>query len=156
VREDPAKNKKNSPAAQYSDFSGENLPKDRVDPVVDLPGLLQFSQKNQTIDVMLIPQFSIRWLLGLTALCAGVFSIFRAAMHGSPWATGVSAAIFSAVVLMLAYAVTFAGVWFFSLLPIGRQRAAPGQSPFSPGTPAAADDANAADNDAPAAPIIVD
>ncbi|KKK87498.1 hypothetical protein LCGC14_2752650, partial [marine sediment metagenome] len=32
---------------------------------------------------MLIPQFSIRWLLVVTAVCAGIFSIFGLAVGGS-------------------------------------------------------------------------
>ena len=41
---------------------------------------------------VLIPQFSIRWLLLVTAVCAGVFSIFGLAVRGSHWAAGVSIA----------------------------------------------------------------
>ena len=102
---------------------------------------------------MLIPQFSIRWLLALTAVCAVIFSILGLAVGGSPWAAGVSIAIGSAVVLLLVHAVTFAIVWLFSLLSFRsrRQTAGPGQSPFStpPTTPAG-------DKDVPAAPILLE
>ena len=123
-----------------------------------LAGPLQFSQKTKTIDCMLIPQFSIRWLLVLTAVCAGIFSIFRAASLGSTWATGVSIAIVSAVILLLVYAATFALVWLFSLVSLRpRMRGPePGQSPFSPGTSAVSADNDAANKDIPAAPILLE
>jgi len=102
---------------------------------------------------MLIPQFSIRWLLALTAVCAVIFSIFGMAMGGSPWAAGVSIAIGSAVVLLLVHAVTFAIVWLFSLIPFRsrRQTTGRGQSPFSqdPTTPPS-------DKDVPATPILLE
>ncbi|MEE8452286.1 MAG: hypothetical protein V3R99_10240 [Thermoguttaceae bacterium] len=106
---------------------------------------------------MLIPQFSIRWLLALTVVCAGVFSILQAALGGSHWATGVSIAIGSAVVLLLAYAATFALVWLISLVSVRprRRRPEPGQSPFSQGTPAMAADRDI-DKDIPATPILLE
>jgi len=102
---------------------------------------------------MLIPQFSIRWLLALTVVCAGVFSIFRAALLGSHWATGVSIAIGSTVVVLLVYAATFAMVWLFSLVSVRPRRRRPesGQSPFSQGTPVVADD-----KDVPVAAILLE
>ena len=102
---------------------------------------------------MLIPQFSIRWLLALTVVCAGVFSIFRAAHLGSSWATGVSIAIGSAIVLLSVYAATFAMVWLFSLVSARprRRKPEPGQSPFLQGTPAMADD-----KDVPVAAILLE
>ena len=107
---------------------------------------------------MLIPQFSIRWLLAVTAVCAGIFSIFGLALRGSSWAAGVSIGIVSAVVLLLVYALTFAVVGLFSLLSFGSRRQTAGRagtyqgdSPFSlPGV------APASDKDVPAAPILLE
>jgi len=106
---------------------------------------------------MLIPQFTIRWLLVLTLICAGVFSIFRAAVLGSPWATGVSIGIVSAGILLLVYAATFAGVWLVSLVSGGRRRrgSKSGQSPFSQGT-AMVGGNNDTDKDTPAAAILLE
>ena len=38
---------------------------------------------------VLIPQFSIRTLLIVTAICAAFFSVVGLAVRGSPWAMGV-------------------------------------------------------------------
>lgn len=83
---------------------------------------------------MLIPQFSIRWLLGLTVVCAVIFSIVGLAVRGSRWAMGVSIGIGSLVLLMAVYAGMFFLVWVFSML---KRRRGAGRSPFSQGPPPA-------------------
>jgi hypothetical protein len=81
---------------------------------------------------MLIPQFSIRWLLGVTALAAVVFSIVAAGLRGHLWAVGVSVGIFAAIAALVVYALLFAAVWAVSLLPIAsRERGVPRGSPFA-------------------------
>ena len=65
---------------------------------------------------MLIPQFSLRWLFGLTAVMAVVFLIFSWARQGSVWAMGISAIILTLAVFMLVCAAQFAVVWLFSLV----------------------------------------
>jgi len=107
---------------------------------------------------MLIPQFSIRWLLILTAACAGVFSIFGWAMRGSQWATGVSLAMVALVAVLLVHAAVFGVVWVFSVVTF-RSRVRPvrtGRSPFAqvataPSSPTQAKPAD--DQDAPATPV---
>jgi hypothetical protein len=81
---------------------------------------------------MLVPQFSIRWLFALTAVCAVIFSVFGLAVRGSPWAVGVSVGIVSLVILATTYAAVFGLVWTFSVVPgwLGRRRSAAGRSPF--------------------------
>jgi len=81
---------------------------------------------------MLIPQFSLRWLLGLTAVCAVVFSIVGLAVQGSRWAAAVSIGIGSLVVLVMVYGLVFALVWVFSVATssLGRRRAGSAGSPF--------------------------
>jgi hypothetical protein len=82
---------------------------------------------------MLIPQFSIRWLLGVTAVCAVIFSIFASALQGAGWALGISAAVLALVTAMLVYAAMFALLWLFSLLvPSLRRPRRGGRSPFTP------------------------
>ena len=102
---------------------------------------------------MLIPQFSIRWLLGVTAVVAVVFSIVGMATRGSHWAAGVSIAVGSLVVLMLVHVLSFGLVWVFSVLTVllGR-KAGTARSPFRRVPPAGA--APARDKDAPAAPQV--
>jgi len=90
---------------------------------------------------LLIPQFSIRWLLGVTTAAAGVFSIVAMGVQGRAWAVGVSVAFLSIVVLALVYVAAFAMVWLFSVVTSsfgGRRDEAVG-SPFAlpPSKPAA-------------------
>lgn len=73
---------------------------------------------------MLIPQFTLRWLLGMTAVLAVVSLVMSWAMRGSPWAVGVSAALVGLVLVGLVYAAMFAAVWLFSLLDVIRPRRA--------------------------------
>lgn len=81
---------------------------------------------------MLVPQFTLRWLLGLTAVLAGVFSIVGLAVRGRGWAQGVSAGFVALVAGMMVYAVLFAVVWLAGEL-LARFRQPPlGGSPFRP------------------------
>jgi len=117
---------------------------------------------------MLLPQFSIRLLLAVTAVCAVVFSILGLAVRGSAWATAVSVGIGSLVILVLVSGLLFAVVWVFSVATssLSRRRARSGGSPFrsesggSPfGLPAAGSDGSPtseARDEVPAAPILVD
>jgi hypothetical protein len=103
---------------------------------------------------MVIPQYSIRWLLGVTAVCAVVFAFFGAAVRGHLWAVGVSVAVGSLAAAMFAYAGLFTLVWLFSLaLSLVRGGARPGRSPFRT-SPFAVTPPG--DLDTPAAPIILD
>jgi predicted outer membrane lipoprotein len=114
---------------------------------------------------MLIPQFSIRWLLGVTTACAVVFSIVALGVRGSAWATAVSVGIGSMVILGLVYALAFGVVWAFSVatVPLSRARVRSGGSPFrspSGGSPFAlqsgAEGESETRQEVPAAPILVD
>lgn len=82
---------------------------------------------------MLIPQFSIRWLLTLTTVCAVIFSIVGLAVRGHAWAAGVSIGIGALVVLTLVYGSLFALVWMFSVVtaPLSGQRGRSETSPFT-------------------------
>ena len=63
---------------------------------------------------MLIPRFSIRWLLGLTTLCAGLSLVLSYAVRGDAWALGVFAGLGSLLVLAVLYAAAFAAAWMTS------------------------------------------
>jgi hypothetical protein len=65
---------------------------------------------------MLIPQFSIRWLLLVTIGCAAVFSIVGLGVRGEPWAMAVSLTFGALVLTMLLYATMFSLIWVFGLV----------------------------------------
>lgn len=88
---------------------------------------------------MLIPQYTIRWLLGLMTVCAGIFSILALGVRGVVWAAAVSIALGSLIVLMLLYALLFAVLW--AVAAAVPRLAAPraGRSPFRPKPPPGGD-----------------
>lgn len=63
---------------------------------------------------MLIPRFSIRWLLGLTTFSAGVSLVLSYAVKGQPWAVGVVAGLWVLVVTFLFFASAFLVAWFIT------------------------------------------
>jgi hypothetical protein len=64
----------------------------------------------------LIPQYSIRWMLAVTAVCAVVFSVMGLAVRGHHWALGVSIAVRAVGGMMVVNAAIFGLVWIFSLV----------------------------------------
>ncbi|NQU24618.1 MAG: hypothetical protein HQ567_25325 [Candidatus Nealsonbacteria bacterium] len=82
---------------------------------------------------MLIPQFTIRWLLVLTAVCGVAFSLFGLAVQGKPWAIGVSVGIGVVAIALLVQAGAFAVVWAFSSItaPLRVRQGRVGRSPFA-------------------------
>lgn len=56
---------------------------------------------------MIIPQFSLRWLLGLTALCGGFSLVLAYAIRGQTWAIGMTAALGAVFLLFLLYEAAF-------------------------------------------------
>ena len=82
---------------------------------------------------MLIPRYSIRWVLGGT-LVAGVFLVVvRLASQGSGWAFGVTTAFVALAVFLAVYAWLFFLIWLIAALfrSIRRGRAPEGRSPFA-------------------------
>ncbi|MDX1948041.1 MAG: hypothetical protein SFU86_21760 [Pirellulaceae bacterium] len=63
---------------------------------------------------MVIPRFSIRWLLGLTAVCAAISLVLSYAARGEPWGIGAAIGLASLVLLFLLHAGTFAVAWLLS------------------------------------------
>jgi hypothetical protein len=94
---------------------------------------LESHSAHATIERMLIPQFSLRWIMALTAACAVFSLILAAAVHGSPWAIALSVGVASIVVTVAVHGATFFGVWLFSLLLPGRRyaKAVLAESPFA-------------------------
>ena len=84
---------------------------------------------------MLIPRFTIRWLLLLTTLSGVFFLTVSLAVQGKTWAIALSLAVGSVVVAFLLYAAFF-GFAFILASMLGGFRQVPGTgSPFATGAP---------------------
>jgi hypothetical protein len=82
---------------------------------------------------MLIPRFSIRWLLGLTTFSAGVSLVLAYAVRGQPWAIGIVAGLWAVVIIAVFYAAAFLLAWWLSqfLAATLAKRRPAGDSPFA-------------------------
>jgi hypothetical protein len=80
---------------------------------------------------MLIPRFTLRWLLGLTAVCAAVSLILGAAVRGEIWAIGAAVGLASVAVVALLHIATFLATWLLSGLERALFKRNPGASPFA-------------------------
>jgi hypothetical protein len=80
---------------------------------------------------MLIPRFSIRWLLGLMTLSAGVSLVLSYAIRGEAWALGTLLGLGSLLLLAVFYAATFAAAWLTWRTMGVIHEAPPGRSPFA-------------------------
>ena len=78
---------------------------------------------------MLIPNFSIRWLLGITTSAAFFFLIVNFARSGHKWAFGLSAAIAFGLLLFVFFALMF---FFCYWLTRVTRIAQPKPKPISP------------------------
>ncbi len=105
---------------------------------------------------MLIPQFSIRWLLALTTVCALVLSIVSLAVQGHAWAAGVSIGIGALMVSALVYGAIFALVWLFSVVtaPLTNRWGRMDTSPFM--ADASGRSLAMVDREVPATPILLE
>ena len=85
---------------------------------------------------MLIPRYSIRWLLGLMTVSAGVSLVLSYAVRGEAWAIGVASALWTFVVLAVFYVSAFLCAWLIDQAVATRVRH-PQQagSPFAVATP---------------------
>jgi hypothetical protein len=63
---------------------------------------------------MVLPQFSLRTALGLMVVLAFVSLVVSRGLQGSPWAMGVSVALFALVFSFLSYAAVFGIVYLVS------------------------------------------
>ena len=110
---------------------------------------------------MLLPQYTIRRLLAITAACAGVFSVFGLAARGHPWAIAVSVAVLAGAAAFLVFATVFGVVWGLGsvIAPLQRSGRGRGASPFVPGVaPLNPEEPSSpvSDKDVPAAPILLE
>jgi heme/copper-type cytochrome/quinol oxidase subunit 2 len=76
---------------------------------------------------MLIPQYSLRWLLAATTIAAVVFSVVAMGVHGSHWALAASAGILALVILAVVHVMLFTLIWSISA---ARQHRQSGGTPF--------------------------
>lgn len=80
---------------------------------------------------MLIPQFSLRWVLGVTAVC-GVLSLVAAmALRGSAWAMAITIGAASLTATLVLHGFMFFIVWLFSVIFARRS----GRSQTAPASP---------------------
>ncbi|MDZ4818405.1 MAG: hypothetical protein SGJ20_05470 [Planctomycetota bacterium] len=80
--------------------------------------------------IMVIPQFSIRLLLIIIAICGVVFLFGREALADSSWSVGLIAAVIAIFASLMTYAAIFFAAWLLSLLPIFQTKGT-GVSPIS-------------------------
>ena len=84
---------------------------------------------------MLIPKFTIRWLLLLMSVCSVFFLVFNFAVRGQQWAIAISLAVAGMVVTFLAYGVFFGLAYILASLFGAVRPRPPGGSPFAAGPP---------------------
>ena len=94
-------------------------------------------QNEQPAKSTLIPRFSLKWMLGFTAVAAVCSLVLAQAANAQAWAVGVVIALASLVLVFAIYAWFFAVAWLFAL--IRRSIAGPqrGSSPFASAGPPA-------------------
>ena len=84
---------------------------------------------------MIIPRFTVRWLLALMAVCAVLAFIVSLAVTGRIWAVALSIAVAGLVLTFMGYAAAFCVAWGIAELwrfATGRRIAI---SPFATHTP---------------------
>jgi len=90
---------------------------------------------------MLIPRYSLRWLLGLTTFCALVSLVLSFVVKGQAWAIGVASGLWTAVVAAVLYIAAFLAAWFIAqFVTATRRQPLGGESPFAPRPPQPAAD----------------
>jgi hypothetical protein len=60
---------------------------------------------------MLLPQFTLRWLLAFLTASAAISLIFSLALRGRHWAVAISISIVSLLAILLVQALVFCLVW---------------------------------------------
>ncbi len=77
----------------------------------------------------LLPQYSIRLMLGITASVAVVFSVVGLAVRGHGWAIGISLGVTGVTIALVTYAAFFGILWVFSVVssPFLNRRFKPGR-----------------------------
>ena len=84
---------------------------------------------------MLIPRFTIRGLLLLTAVCAVFFAVLTAALRGQIWAAAVSIAVAAVVLAFMIYGLLFLWAYVWAGIFGGGRSRERGASPFATAGP---------------------
>jgi hypothetical protein len=84
---------------------------------------------------MLIPRFTIRWLLMLTTVCAVFFAIVALALRDHIWAIGVSVGVGSLILAFACYGAVFGVAYVLASLVGAFGRPPSGGTPFATATP---------------------
>ena len=101
----------------------------------DLGEIVQLEQPAKSI---LIPRFTLRWLLGLTVVAGGIsFVMMQAVRFRQAWALGMVIAMESVILVFGIYAWFFAIAWFVALVRRSLVRAPTASSPFASAGPPA-------------------
>src|SRR4051812_17656421 len=85
-----------------------------------------------TIVSMLIPRYSIRLLLGLTTVSAGVSLVLSYAVRGHAWAIGVTAGLWTFVAVAVLFIAAFLCAWLIDRFAAATPARRGGKSPFGP------------------------
>jgi hypothetical protein len=87
---------------------------------------------------MVIPRFTLLWLLILVTACAGVSFVLSFAHQGHAWALGLLAGLASLATVLTLHAAAFSLAWIYTVLGFAIRGGAVvrGDSPFKPGTKA--------------------
>ncbi|HEV3341296.1 MAG TPA: hypothetical protein VG125_13090 [Pirellulales bacterium] len=80
---------------------------------------------------MLLPQFSLRSILAVTAVCGIVSLVGAAALRGAPWGAAVIISIAALAAILAVHGLMFFVVWLLSLVTPGGRSVVVGQSPFA-------------------------
>ncbi len=79
---------------------------------------------------MLIPRFSLRWLLTATAVCGVVAYVLSQAVMGKAWGIAASVACGALLLTAAIHAMVFVVAWSVASLGTGQRRSRP-TSPFA-------------------------
>jgi hypothetical protein len=83
---------------------------------------------------MIIPRYSLRWLLALITVCGGLSMILAYAVQGQPWAIGAMVGLAALAVVVALHAAAFSVAWlltqFAYMFFAGEPKGGGGQSPF--------------------------
>ena len=79
---------------------------------------------------MLIPRFTVRRLLAITAVCGCLCLIFSLGLQGHIWAAAISMTIVGLLLILTLHVAFFTVAWLISLLVV-RDSTRIARSPFS-------------------------
>ena len=85
---------------------------------------------------MLIPRYSLRWLLALITVSAAISFVLSFAFRGRDWAIGIAAGLGSLAILMALFVVAFLAAWALAQIERAASRGGEGTSPFAGNPPA--------------------